>query len=93
MMAATLSVRSVFSLIVEPLKHNHAIPAFILSFSSPVESPTKLFSAFYATLQTPISPLLYLESTPVASFLLNECGFSLDEANNIYRRKPDLLGH
>jgi hypothetical protein len=93
-MAATLSVRSVFGPMVEPLKHIHAIPAFIiLSSSRPVQSPTKLLSAFYSILKTPISPPPSFESTPIASFLLNECGFSLDEANSICRRRPDLLGH
>jgi mTERF domain-containing protein len=79
---------------VEPLKHIHAIPPVIsLSSSRRLQSPTKLLSAFYSILRTPISPPPSFESTPVASFLLNECGFSLDEANSICRRKPDLLGH
>jgi len=92
-MAATLLVRSVFGPMVEPLKHIHAIPPVIsLSSSRRLQSPTKLLSAFYSTLKTPISPPSSFESTPIASFLLNECGFSLDEANSICRRRPSLLG-
>jgi len=91
MMAATLSFRSVFTLIVKPPKH---IPAFnILSFSHPIQCPTKLFSEFYSTPRTPISPPPSFESTQLASFLLDECGFSPDEANGICRKKRDLPGH
>jgi hypothetical protein len=94
-MAFTLSVRSVSGLIVEPLKHIHAIPAFIiLSLSrSSVQSPTKISSAFYSTCKTPISPPSSFETTPIVSFLLNECGLSLHDVNTIRRKRPNLLAH
>lgn len=85
------SVRSLSALIFEPLKHIHSIPAF---FNFSLSRPTTLFSvSFYSTLKTPISPAVSFESTPIASFLLKDCGFSLEDANSICRRKPDLLAH
>lgn len=84
-MAAKLSVSA---LIGERLKHIIAIPAFVT-----LQSPTKLFSTFYSTLKTPISPAPSFETTPIASFLLNECGFSFDDANTICMKRPDLFAH
>jgi len=75
--------------------------SFSAAFYSTLKNPTSSaasfestpIAAFYSTLKNPTSSAASFESTPIAKFLLNECGFSLEDAKSICRRKPDLLAH
>eukprot|EP01018_Ginkgo_biloba_P036348 Gb_12979 [translate_table: standard] len=97
MMATVALSRSIPAQIIQTFKHRYTILGIRLSFSND-NHRYAVFSAFYCTVPSSIIPSTVStanssETSPITTFLLHECGFSLADVNDVCRRKPDLLGH